>query len=371
MESDCVASSKKRKGKGDEEGESARSLELTQRPKQRERVQSECLQGVREQAVRDSLVFKEEVAAAVKLERARWQKEQEERTAQARLLLGMQEDIIKLNVGGTDFMVSKGTLMAGPDGYLKSAISGRFPVCQLGANHYFIDRDPTLFRHILNFIRDTASWEVPDFNLSDMKDFIRDAGFYGLSSDIWTLHPTVNGACYGSDAQYGLSRLAPTSKDRLDFDTVHFFRFAEDAPQFQSPDELERYSAETGKVSLTIVGYCKACRLVLTGYDEEVGTWGLRVRVLALAHLTPSHSSHTRSHSSHTRSHSSHTRSYPSIQVDDPPSARTFNRLCRSSKELLASYRDEERDGVCPNCSTPHAAFEIGKLDLTVMIEQW
>ena len=67
----------------------------------------------------------------------------------------MQNDIVHLNVGGQRFSTSKRTLLSvqGEETFFTSLLSGRISsnVDETGA--YFIDRDPTLFRLILNYLR--------------------------------------------------------------------------------------------------------------------------------------------------------------------------------------------------------------------------
>ena len=63
---------------------------------------------------------------------------------------------IDLNVGGIHYLTSLSTLTSSPDSYFGVMFSGRHDLkamqCKDGS--YFIDRDETHFRHILNFLRD-------------------------------------------------------------------------------------------------------------------------------------------------------------------------------------------------------------------------
>jgi hypothetical protein len=70
---------------------------------------------------------------------------------------------IVLNVGGTMFETMKDTL-------LKSAYFEAF--FRFENNDYFIDRDPEMFRHVLNLLRD------PDYNFP--KEYISELDFYGV-----------------------------------------------------------------------------------------------------------------------------------------------------------------------------------------------
>ena len=64
-----------------------------------------------------------------------------------------QEKPIKLDIGGFIFKTSLGTLRKDTDSMLASMFSGRFDMKEQEDGSYFIDRDPTHFRFILNFLR--------------------------------------------------------------------------------------------------------------------------------------------------------------------------------------------------------------------------
>ncbi len=76
-------------------------------------------------------------------------------------------EVIHLNVGGVDFPTTRTTLE-------------RFPyfaaLCR-NAETVFVDRDPTHFRHVLNYMRGGAT--VPD-RRQDISELYIEADFYGL-----------------------------------------------------------------------------------------------------------------------------------------------------------------------------------------------
>lgn len=90
-----------------------------------------------------------------------------------------QDQNIKLNVGGTIFEVAKSTLMKEKDSMLSIMFSGRFPLVKGEDQAYFIDRDPTYFRFILNYLRDDGSLTIPDTN-EGREDLLKEAYFYQL-----------------------------------------------------------------------------------------------------------------------------------------------------------------------------------------------
>lgn len=63
--------------------------------------------------------------------------------------------IVRLSVGGVHFETSIDTLCRGdPDSMLSAMFSGRHNVTKDEDGRYFIDRDGTHFRYILNYLRD-------------------------------------------------------------------------------------------------------------------------------------------------------------------------------------------------------------------------
>jgi len=69
------------------------------------------------------------------------------------VLLG-SNNRVSINVGGNRFQTTLNTLAADQSSMLSAMFSGRFKLEQDDNGSIFIDRDPTHFRHILNFLRD-------------------------------------------------------------------------------------------------------------------------------------------------------------------------------------------------------------------------
>ncbi|EFP09841.1 hypothetical protein CRE_21297 [Caenorhabditis remanei] len=84
---------------------------------------------------------------------------------------------IQLDVGGTIFKTSKSTLTRF-DGFFKTMLETSVPVEQNQSGHIFIDRDPTHFQVILNFMRD-GDVDLPDSE-DTVKKISREANFYLL-----------------------------------------------------------------------------------------------------------------------------------------------------------------------------------------------
>ena len=74
-----------------------------------------------------------------------------------------QNNKICLDVGGHRFETSRQTLTTVPDTYFCSMFSGRFELAPDAVDgSYFLDRDGTHFRHVLNFLRNPVSFTVSD-----------------------------------------------------------------------------------------------------------------------------------------------------------------------------------------------------------------
>ena len=99
-------------------------------------------------------------------------------------------DVVKLNVGGHIFVTSITTLQKDPDSMLAAMFSGRFDVVKQDDGSYFIDRDGTHFRHILNFLRTGG---VPRDVLNDFGEELEtEADYYnlrGLANMVAKLRP--------------------------------------------------------------------------------------------------------------------------------------------------------------------------------------
>ncbi|KAM9409470.1 BTB/POZ domain-containing protein KCTD3 [Pholidichthys leucotaenia] len=89
---------------------------------------------------------------------------------------GMGE-MVQLNVGGTRFSTSRQTLMWIPDSFFSSLLSGRISTLRDETGAIFIDRDPTAFAPILNFLR-TKELDLRGVNISVLR---HEAEFYGIT----------------------------------------------------------------------------------------------------------------------------------------------------------------------------------------------
>lgn len=72
--------------------------------------------------------------------------------------------MIPLNVGGHNFVTTLSTLTKNQDSMLAAMFSGRHQLDTDSEGRYFIDRDGTYFKHILNFLRDST--KLPSANIA-------------------------------------------------------------------------------------------------------------------------------------------------------------------------------------------------------------
>ncbi|KAI1284981.1 BTB/POZ domain-containing protein KCTD3 [Halotydeus destructor] len=86
-------------------------------------------------------------------------------------------EIINLNVGGQKFATSKYTLTSIPETFFTALLSGNIPSLKDATGATFIDRDPSLFSVILNYLR-TRQLNLEKYSLEALK---HEAEFYGIS----------------------------------------------------------------------------------------------------------------------------------------------------------------------------------------------
>uniref|UniRef100_A0A3Q3G143 BTB domain-containing protein n=1 Tax=Kryptolebias marmoratus TaxID=37003 RepID=A0A3Q3G143_KRYMA len=86
-------------------------------------------------------------------------------------------EIIHLNVGGKRFSTSRQTLTWVPDSFFSSLLSGRISTLKDETGAIFIDRDPSLFAPILNFLR-TKELYPRSINVHML---VHEAEFYGIT----------------------------------------------------------------------------------------------------------------------------------------------------------------------------------------------
>ena len=94
---------------------------------------------------------------------------------------------VKLNVGGQHFTTSVQTLKKDPNSMLAAMFSGKFEMKPSEDGSFFIDRDGTFFRFILNYLRN-GELILPE-GATFLKELEAEAKFYQLQGILDELKP--------------------------------------------------------------------------------------------------------------------------------------------------------------------------------------
>ena len=95
--------------------------------------------------------------------------------------------VVKLNVGGIPFTTTVKTLRKDPNSMLAALFSGTLEIKPSEDGSFFIDRDGTYFRHILNYLRD-GELILPG-RAKFLKELEAEARFYRLQGILDALKP--------------------------------------------------------------------------------------------------------------------------------------------------------------------------------------
>eukprot|EP00794_Sanderia_malayensis_P011275 gene11275-12455_t len=134
-----------------------------------------------------------------------------------------QSEKIKLDVGGSTFSTSVSTLCKYENSMLAVMFSGRHKLIKSEDGSYFIDRDGTYFRYILNFLRGRVndSNDLPN-DREILREIRSEADFYQLSSlvefigDILSTHLVGGNDFTQDDINNMLSTVVKTDKVSVD-----------------------------------------------------------------------------------------------------------------------------------------------------------
>jgi hypothetical protein len=94
-----------------------------------------------------------------------------------------KSQVVKLNVGGCKFTTARDTLCRVPGSHLEAMFSGRhaFAAFVEDDGAYFLDRDGTHFRHVLNFLRSGTVISLPTTDVGK-EELAIEADYYGLDN---------------------------------------------------------------------------------------------------------------------------------------------------------------------------------------------
>ena len=103
----------------------------------------------------------------------------------------VRDSQVKLDVGGQSFVTSVETLTSDPDSLLAKMFSGIHPIKQEQDGSYFIDRDGTHFRFVLNFLREGNLGPVEPTNKNTLLELLTEAEYYNISGLITAIHTSL------------------------------------------------------------------------------------------------------------------------------------------------------------------------------------
>jgi hypothetical protein len=116
------------------------------------------------------------IVAAAKEEARVWKAEKERMADVMRF-----EHKVKLDVGRSRFTTSLATLRRFPDSMIEAMFSGRHALPLDDEGYFFIDRDGTHFRHILNFLRSPETFCNKGMTVEVVSDLTVECAYYGLA----------------------------------------------------------------------------------------------------------------------------------------------------------------------------------------------
>jgi len=118
--------------------------------------------------------WREEQAAILENERKIFE---QQKKVVAHIIQG-QSGRVRVNVGGHFYDTSLTTLTKDSHSMLSAMFSGRYGLIQDSDGSYFIDRDGTHFRYVLNYLRDNTVILPPNYLLH--MELLKEADFYQL-----------------------------------------------------------------------------------------------------------------------------------------------------------------------------------------------
>ena len=144
----------------------------------------------RDQNLTDAENYIKEACEILKREASRVRQEQESIDAMSKKLDQVHfSSTVKLNVGGQYFITSVQTLRKDPNSMLAAMFSGKFDTKPSEDGSFFIDRDGTHFRFILNYLRDGVLI-LPE-GATALKQLQQEAQFYQIQGILDELKPPV------------------------------------------------------------------------------------------------------------------------------------------------------------------------------------
>ena len=143
------------------------------------------------QALSDAENHFRQLCEIIERETTRVRQEQESIDAMSKKLDQVHfSSTVKLNVGGQYFITTVQTLRKDPNSMLAAMFSGKFDTKPSEDGSFFIDRDGTYFRFILNYLRDGVLTLPKGATFLD--ELYKEAEFYQIQGILDELKPPVH-----------------------------------------------------------------------------------------------------------------------------------------------------------------------------------
>lgn len=127
---------------------------------------------------------------------------------------------VHIDVGGVIYTSSLETLTRYPDTRLAQLFNGQIPiVLDTLKQHYFLDRDGSMFRHILNFVR-SGKLCIPD-DFSELDCLLEEARYFDIKEMVVELEKirerrdSLSGSCRCGDHQVVALHVLPDLGERV------------------------------------------------------------------------------------------------------------------------------------------------------------
>ncbi|XP_052866524.1 BTB/POZ domain-containing protein KCTD8 [Anopheles cruzii] len=137
-------------------------------------------------------------------------------------------EVVELNVGGTGYVVSLKTLLAEDGSWFQEAFGAGPDTAALlphdSQGRYFIDRDGTLFRHVLEYLRGPAAYALPTGGVLEREQLRREAEHFRLAGLLELLTKSGPGCItvgYRGSFQFGRDGLADVKFRKITRLLVH------------------------------------------------------------------------------------------------------------------------------------------------------
>ena len=114
------------------------------------------------------------------------------------------DESIKLNIGGNMFQTSIETLTRKSESVIAGMFSSKFNLKRGDDGCYFIDRDGTHFRHILNYLR---TGKIPSSSVlnANSEEILDEAEYYGLAGLVNAIKNKMNGSDENEGGDVGVT----------------------------------------------------------------------------------------------------------------------------------------------------------------------